>query len=92
MKQTRLLTSLYRAQKQYIETRVSLEQTSQIHSNLPEHNRAEPIPVPRAYYSNMTKHAQQSNVIGCIHLLMPEEDACLFYMALLSQAAFQKMF
>lgn len=58
----------------------------------PKRNRAEPIPVPRAYYSNMTKHAQQSNVIGCIHLLMPEEDACLFYMALLSQAAFQKMF
>lgn len=36
MKQTQLLTSLYRAQKQHIETRVSLEQTSQIHSNLPE--------------------------------------------------------
>jgi len=58
----------------------------------PKRSRAEPIPVPRAYYSNMTKHAQQSNVIGCIHLLMPEEDARLFYVALLSQAAFQKMF
>lgn len=55
-------------------------------------SRVKPIPVPRAYYSNMTKHAQQSNLIGCIHLLMPEEDACLLYVALLSQAAFQKMF
>lgn len=50
----------------------------------PKCNRAEPIPVPRAYYGNMTKLAQQSTVIGCIHLLMPEEDACLLYMSRLS--------
>lgn len=40
----------------------------------------------------MTKHAQQPNVIGCIHLLMPDEDACLLHMAPLSEAAFKRCF